>query len=117
MSSHRYDGSTTRRDGRDLLRALVAAGPAAVAASCTPTPSREEATTSREARAVVAAQPSIEGAGVRLRRSLGSRSLPLLDPFLMLDEFYSDNPDDYLAGFPSHPHRGFANPWLVTAPS
>jgi len=55
----------------------------------------------------VDALPTIEGAGVRLRRSLGSRGLPLLDPFLMLDEFHSDNPDDYVAGFPSHPHRGF----------
>ncbi len=54
--------------------------------------------------------PSIaasDGAGVRLRRSLGSSSNARLDPFLMLDEFYSDDPDDYLAGFPSHPHRGF----------
>jgi quercetin 2,3-dioxygenase len=54
--------------------------------------------------------PSIEtsdGAGVKLRRSLGQRRGLYLDPFLMLDEFYSDNPDDYIAGFPSHPHRGF----------
>lgn len=54
--------------------------------------------------------PSIaasDGAGVKLRRSIGSRQGAWLDPFLMLDEFFSDNPDDYLAGFPSHPHRGF----------
>lgn len=48
-----------------------------------------------------------DGAGVRLRRSLGSGEGTRLDPFLMLDEFSSENPDDYLAGFPSHPHRGF----------
>jgi len=48
-----------------------------------------------------------DGAGVKLRRSLGSRQDARLDPFLMLDEFYSDDPNDYLAGFPSHPHRGF----------
>jgi hypothetical protein len=48
-----------------------------------------------------------DGAGVKLRRSLGSSQTLRHDPFLMLDEFYSDNPDDYLAGFPSHPHRGF----------
>jgi redox-sensitive bicupin YhaK (pirin superfamily) len=54
--------------------------------------------------------PSIatsDGAGVKLRRSLGSREELRLDPFLMLDEFFSDDPNDYLAGFPSHPHRGF----------
>jgi redox-sensitive bicupin YhaK (pirin superfamily) len=48
-----------------------------------------------------------DGAGVKLRRSIGQRQGVWLDPFLMLDEFFSDNPDDYLAGFPSHPHRGF----------
>ncbi len=48
-----------------------------------------------------------DGAGVRLRRSLGSGEGTRLDPFLMLDEFSSENPDEYLAGFPSHPHRGF----------
>lgn len=48
-----------------------------------------------------------DGAGVKLRRSLGSSQTLRHDPFLMLDEFYSDDPDDYLAGFPSHPHRGF----------
>ncbi|SFR81858.1 hypothetical protein SAMN05216203_3228 [Marinobacter daqiaonensis] len=54
--------------------------------------------------------PSIEtsdGAGVRIRRSLGQTQLVRLDPFLMLDEFGSDQPQDYLAGFPAHPHRGF----------
>jgi quercetin 2,3-dioxygenase len=54
--------------------------------------------------------PSIavsDGAGVKLRRSLGSGQGLRHDPFLMLDEFYSDDPDDYLAGFPPHPHRGF----------
>jgi len=54
--------------------------------------------------------PSItasDGAGVKLRRSLGASQLARHDPFLMLDEFFSDDPDDYLAGFPSHPHRGF----------
>jgi redox-sensitive bicupin YhaK (pirin superfamily) len=48
-----------------------------------------------------------DGAGVKLRRSLGSRPNQRFDPFLMLDEFFSDDPNDYLAGFPSHPHRGF----------
>jgi len=48
-----------------------------------------------------------DGAGVRLRRALGSRSGLRLDPFLMLDHFSSDDPEDYIAGFPAHPHRGF----------
>ena len=48
-----------------------------------------------------------DGAGVKLRRSIGSRPELRLDPFLMLDEFGTENPDDYIAGFPPHPHRGF----------
>jgi redox-sensitive bicupin YhaK (pirin superfamily) len=56
---------------------------------------------------VIESLPTSDGAGVKLRRSLGSQRGLHVDPFLMLDEFYSDNPDDYLAGFPPHPHRGF----------
>jgi redox-sensitive bicupin YhaK (pirin superfamily) len=52
-------------------------------------------------------QPASDGAGVRLTRVIGSPQLPDLDPFLLLDEFGTDRPEDYLAGFPSHPHRGF----------
>jgi redox-sensitive bicupin YhaK (pirin superfamily) len=48
-----------------------------------------------------------DGAGVTLKRALGARPDLRLDPFLMLDAFSSDNPDDYIAGFPAHPHRGF----------
>ena len=48
-----------------------------------------------------------DGAGVSLKRVIGSPELNMLDPFLLLDEFGSDNPDDYIAGFPPHPHRGF----------
>ena len=48
-----------------------------------------------------------DGAGVNLTRIIASPSLDMLDPFLLLDEFGSDDPDDYIAGFPSHPHRGF----------
>ena len=48
-----------------------------------------------------------DGAGVRLTRMIGGPDLPDLDPFLLLDEFRSDDPGDYLAGFPDHPHRGF----------
>ena len=49
---------------------------------------------------------TMEGAGVRLRRMFGNSEVPLLDPFLLLDNFGSSNPADYLAGFPWHPHRG-----------
>jgi redox-sensitive bicupin YhaK (pirin superfamily) len=56
---------------------------------------------------IVAGQPASDGGGVRLIRIIGTRVLPDLDPFLMLDEFRSDSAEDYVAGFPDHPHRGF----------
>jgi redox-sensitive bicupin YhaK (pirin superfamily) len=61
----------------------------------------------RTLQRVIRSLPTSDGAGVRLRRSLGQAPGMRLDPFLMLDEFSSDNPDDYIAGFPDHPHRGF----------
>ena len=48
----------------------------------------------------------MEGAGVRLKRAFGFNEAPLFDPFLLLDDFRSNNPADYLKGFPWHPHRG-----------
>jgi len=51
-------------------------------------------------------RPTIEGAGVRLKRAFGYGDVPRFDPFLMLDDFHSDRPSDYMAGFPWHPHRG-----------
>jgi redox-sensitive bicupin YhaK (pirin superfamily) len=62
---------------------------------------------SRSLVQVIGSVPASDGAGVKLRRSLGSQRGQHVDPFLMLDEFFSDDPDDYLAGFPAHPHRGF----------
>lgn len=56
---------------------------------------------------LVAGMPASDGAGVRLTRVIGTPQLDHLDPFLMLDEFGTDRPQDYLAGFPDHPHRGF----------
>ncbi|MDE2150074.1 MAG: pirin family protein [Gammaproteobacteria bacterium] len=56
---------------------------------------------------VIPAVEASDGAGVRLRRSLGSRPGLYFDPFLLLDEFGTDRPEDYIAGFPPHPHRGF----------
>ena len=61
----------------------------------------------RRLQAIIESIAASDGAGVKLRRSLGSRQHLRFDPFLMLDEFFSDDPDDYLAGFPAHPHRGF----------
>jgi redox-sensitive bicupin YhaK (pirin superfamily) len=68
---------------------------------------KETVMTSRELKRVIRSIPTSDGAGVKLRRSLGSSQTLRHDPFLMLDEFYSDDPNDYLAGFPAHPHRGF----------
>ncbi|MDD2899443.1 MAG: pirin family protein [Desulfuromonadaceae bacterium] len=51
-------------------------------------------------------QPTVEGAGVHLKRAFGYAQVPLLDPFLMLDDFHTSIPGEYLAGFPWHPHRG-----------
>lgn len=64
---------------------------------------------SRTVERIIESLPATDGAGVKLRRSLGQQAhdSARLDPFLMLDEFYSDDPDDYIAGFPPHPHRGF----------
>lgn len=56
---------------------------------------------------ILPAQATQDGAGVRLLRALGYQPQVRMDPFLMLDAFSSDNPDDYIAGFPPHPHRGF----------
>ncbi len=65
------------------------------------------ATTQRQIARLVPAQRVSEGAGVIVHRALGTAKMRHLDPFLMLDHFSSDNPDDYIAGFPDHPHRGF----------
>jgi len=60
----------------------------------------------RPVRDIVQSKPTIEGAGVRLRRAFGFGNTTEFDPFLLLDDFRNDRPQDYLAGFPWHPHRG-----------
>jgi len=66
-----------------------------------------ELTASRTVTRVVRGMPTSDGAGVKLRRVIGQPALGELDPFLMLDEFGTDSAQDYIAGFPEHPHRGF----------
>ncbi len=61
----------------------------------------------RTIKQAIVARPTSDGAGVRLKRSIGTDMLSELDPFLLLDNFGTENPDDYIAGFPDHPHRGF----------
>ena len=59
-----------------------------------------------EIKKIIPAIETSDGAGVKLKRSIGTPEADYIDPFLMLDEFGSDNKDDYIAGFPPHPHRG-----------
>jgi quercetin 2,3-dioxygenase len=60
----------------------------------------------RKIRKVIKSKPTLEGAGVHLNRVFGFSEVPVFDPFLLLDDFRSDNPAHYLKGFPWHPHRG-----------
>ena len=71
----------------------------------------------RPIKRVVQSQPTIEGAGVRLRRAFGFGDTRDFDPFLLLDDFRNENPADYLAGFPWHPHRGIETITYVLAGS
>ncbi|MEJ2257252.1 MAG: pirin family protein [Woeseiaceae bacterium] len=61
----------------------------------------------RRVERVLTGQPATDGAGVRMTRVIATPALDHFDPFLLLDEFRSDDPNDYIAGFPDHPHRGF----------
>src|SRR5882724_8210281 len=69
----------------------------------------------RPIKRLVKAKPTLEGAGVHLRRALGFGSTTEFDPFLLMDDFRNDIPDDYLAGFPWHPHRGIETITYVLA--
>jgi len=68
---------------------------------------QQENATVRPVSRIIKGMPATDGAGVELTRVIGQPALPMLDPFLLLDAFRSDRPEDYLAGFPPHPHRGF----------
>ncbi|MDD8019386.1 MAG: pirin family protein [Bacteroidota bacterium] len=69
----------------------------------------------RPVRQIIQAKPTIEGAGVKLRRAFGFGKTDDFDPFLLLDDFRNENPEDYLAGFPWHPHRGIETITYVLA--
>lgn len=71
------------------------------------TPESKYDHTLRRVSRVIKGMPATDGAGVELTRVIGQPVLPMLDPFLLLDAFRSDKPEDYIAGFPPHPHRGF----------
>jgi len=71
----------------------------------------------RAVKKVTQSKPTLEGAGVRLRRAFGFGTTTDTDPFLLFDDFRGDNPDDYLAGFPWHPHRGIETITYVLAGS
>jgi redox-sensitive bicupin YhaK (pirin superfamily) len=69
----------------------------------------------RPIKRIVESKPTIEGAGVKLRRAFGFGATGEFDPFLLLDDFRNDRPDDYRAGFPWHPHRGIETITYVLA--
>jgi len=69
----------------------------------------------RPVRRIVEARPTMEGAGVRLRRAFGFGNTEDFDPFLLFDDFRNENPDDYIKGFPWHPHRGIETVTYVLA--
>jgi redox-sensitive bicupin YhaK (pirin superfamily) len=71
----------------------------------------------RPVREIIQPKPTIEGAGVKLQRAFGFGKTKDFDPFLLLDDFRNDNPQDYLAGFPWHPHRGIETITYVLAGS
>src|SRR5208282_5085129 len=76
---------------------------------------RDIMTKIRKIKKVWQSQPTLEGAGVRLRRAFGYSQVPQFDPFLLLDDFRADDPADYLKGFPWHPHRGIETITYVLA--
>src|SRR4051812_45658308 len=78
---------------------------------------RRQVMSVRPVRKVTQTTPTLEGAGVKLQRAFGFGSTSEFDPFLLLDDFRNENPDDYVAGFPWHPHRGIETITYVLAGS
>src|SRR5438552_3062408 len=76
---------------------------------------RREVMSLRPVKQIIQTTPTIEGAGVKLERAFGFGTTSEFDPFLLLDDFRNDNPQDYLAGFPWHPHRGIETITYVLA--
>src|ERR1700749_4466506 len=71
----------------------------------------------RPVKQIIQPKPTLEGAGVKLQRAFGFGKTTEFDPFLLLDDFRNDDPADYLAGFPWHPHRGIETITYVLAGS
>jgi len=69
----------------------------------------------RKIRTITRSRPTVEGAGVHLKRAFGYYQVPRFDPFLLLDDFHSPNPAEYLPRFPWHPHRGIETITYVIA--
>ena len=69
----------------------------------------------RAVKKILRPQPTLEGAGVKLQRGFGFGDPKEFDPFLLFDDFRNDNPEEYLAGFPWHPHRGIETITYVLA--
>src|SRR6185503_11780262 len=103
------------------MRGLVAGLPrAGVVSRLPPAAARlfpESPMATRPVRRLVKSKPTMEGAGVHLRRAFGFGDTAETDPFLLLDDFRNDRPEDYLAGFPWHPHRGIETITYVLAGS